>query len=92
MSGVDILDIDRVFRVADLDHLPLPELRALFEKAIDELKDEKYKFEEYECKLFTAACVGWCHSIISGAWYKQSNLHKFYQSLTLRIFINQNIV
>lgn len=48
MSGVDFEDhIDQVYRMSDLDSLPLSELRVLYKKAISELKDLKNEFDDF---------------------------------------------
>ena len=49
MSGDDGCDIS-VYRLHELEQLPLDEIRSLYKKAVTELKDLKIEFEEFQCK------------------------------------------
>eukprot|EP00347_Sterkiella_histriomuscorum_P023069 403336069 len=48
MSGVDLDNLEQVYRINEIQQLPITELRELYKKAIDDLMEEKIKYEEYE--------------------------------------------
>jgi hypothetical protein len=50
MSGVDLDNLEKLYRINEINQIPLNELQDLYKKAIDELIEEKIKYEEYECK------------------------------------------
>lgn len=55
MSGgvVDLEELRVLYKVNDVQGLPLSELRELYRKAIEDLIQEKAKFEEFECKYYS---------------------------------------
>ena len=52
MSG-DQLDEDQIYRLNQLDEIPLPELQSLYRKVVNELQEVKVEFEEFQCKYPT---------------------------------------
>lgn len=50
MSGGESEE-DRVYRLAELDQLPLAEVRTLYRNLVETLKDVKLEFEEFQSKL-----------------------------------------
>lgn len=49
MSGADSEE-DQVYRLDELDQLPLSELKSLYQKVVSQLKDLKLEFEEFQSK------------------------------------------
>lgn len=50
MSGVDLEELKLLYKINEIQQIPLTELRGLYKKAIDDIIQEKIKFEDFECK------------------------------------------
>lgn len=49
-GGIDLDELKEQYRINEIQQIPLSELRELYKKAIDDVINEKIKFEDFECK------------------------------------------
>lgn len=55
--SVEEKDYALIYKLADIEQLPPQELHSLFRQAVNELRDLKLEFEEFQCKYPTHSNV-----------------------------------
>jgi hypothetical protein len=53
MMGGGESEEDFIYKLAELEQLPLAELRGLYRKAVNSIKELKLELDEFQCKSLT---------------------------------------